>query len=223
MGLPFAWVVRGAQERVDRFAKFPEEDRRWQVILSDFNLRGSSLWSHIPQPTEGIALPTSRIQSRIILVTRSLELLGYDPSLLSELTPDERNFADLLMAGETFRLNLSGSGAMERLRARKKQVATTSHPEKDVVNEVPPPPSPAAGKSQKAKKKRPSPADSSDWFADKIGLSFPSSASAHSDFGPHLEEVHKLLWPEDKDRFDQLGPQSSLSATASYVFQVSLV
>ncbi|XP_062083222.1 uncharacterized protein LOC133789394 [Humulus lupulus] len=124
------------------------------------------------------------------------------------------------MAGETFRLNLTGSGAMERLRARKKQAIASSSVEKDVVNEVPlPPPLPTAGKTQKNKKKQTSPTDSSDWFAEKIELSFPSSASAHSEFVPHLEEVNKLLWPEDKDRFDQLGSKSSLSASISHVFQ----
>ncbi|XP_062077116.1 uncharacterized protein LOC133782000 isoform X2 [Humulus lupulus] len=178
VNIPFAWVCRGAQGRVDRFAEFREEDRRWQAILSEENLRGSSLWSQVPRHPE-----------------------------------------DLLMAGEMFRLNLTGFGAMERLRARKKQAIASSSAENDVVNEVPPLPLPTAGKTQKNKKKRTSPTDSSDWFAEKIELSFPSSASAHSEFRPHLEEVNKLLWPEDKDRFDQLGSKSSLSASISHVFQ----
>ncbi|XP_062089693.1 uncharacterized protein LOC133796235 [Humulus lupulus] len=136
VNLLFAWVCREAQGRVDRFVEFREEDRRWQAILSDLNLRGSSLWSQVPHHPEGF-------------------------------------------------------GAMERLQARKKQAIAASSAEKDVFNE----------------------------FVEKIELSFSSSASTHSEFGPHLEEVNKLLWPKDKDRFDQLGSKSSLSASISHAFQ----
>ncbi|XP_057803426.1 uncharacterized protein LOC131018736 [Salvia miltiorrhiza] len=49
-------VICGLPERAQRFYSFPEEDRDWRVILSEDNLRGSSLWCEIPVRTEDQAM-----------------------------------------------------------------------------------------------------------------------------------------------------------------------
>lgn len=38
-----------------------------------------------------------------------------------------------------------------------------------------------------------------------ICLTFPSDAHAHSDFAPYLEELKKLLFPSNRNTFDQIG------------------
>ena len=209
-----------APGRVDQVLQIAEEERYWDVLLSESSLRDSILWDHVPRQPEGISPPKNRVKSQVAILQRSFEILGCEPLLLPELTSDGRDFADRFMAQSSFTLPLSGDGALDRLRSRRQKSGTTPSVEKDVVTTVAP--SCPSGRAQKKKSKRPSPVESTDWLNNTIDLSFPSSVAAHSEFGLHLGEASKLLFPEDQARFENIGEIASMELSISRSFQVCM-
>ncbi|XP_060971625.1 uncharacterized protein LOC115696388 [Cannabis sativa] len=121
------------------------------------------------------------------------------------------------MAQSSFTLPLAGDGAMERLRSRKQKTRTTPSVEKEAVTTAAP--SCPSARAQKKNNKRPSPVESTDWLSNTVDLSFPSSAAAHSEFGLHLGEASKLLFPEDRARFENIGEIASMELSISRSFQ----
>ena len=209
-----------APGRVDQVLRIAEEERYWNVLLSDSSLRDSTLWDHVPRQPEGISHPKNRAKSQVTILQRSLEILGCEPLFLPELTSDGRDFADRFMAQSSFTLPLAGDGAMERLRSRKQKTRTTPSVEKEAVT-ITAPSCPSA-RAQKKNNKRPSPVESTDWLSNTVDLSFPSSAAAHSEFGLHLGEASKLLFPKDRARFENIGEIASMELSISRSFQVCM-
>ncbi|XP_062109705.1 uncharacterized protein LOC133821412 isoform X1 [Humulus lupulus] len=212
----YLWDSRESSGRLKSILAIPEAEREWSDLLSESSLRQSSLWRSVEKLPEGIPLLQSPDNPRVVFIKRSLEVLGYTPNFLTELTTSERLFADVAMS-RPFTLPLTGSNALERLRQAKKSSVGSSEADREVV--VPPADPPVLTRSQTKKKKKAVQDDSSDPFSDTVALSFPSNAAAYSEIGPHLGEIDKLLWPEDDHRMEQVGTDGSIDTTVSHLFQ----
>lgn len=70
------------------------------------------------------------------------------------------------------------------------------------------------------KKKRTDSSDSTNTSDDTIKLSFPSNASALSNFEPLRGEVGKLLFPKDREMFEKLGVRAVGELGIKAAFQV---
>ena len=198
----------------------PEAEREWSELLSESSLRQSSLWRFVGNIPEGITTLQSPDNPRLVFIKRSLEVLGYTPNLLTELTTSERLFADLAMS-RPFTLPLSGSNALERLRQAKKSSVGSSDVDREAA--AAPADIPVSTRNQaRRKKKRVAQDGSSALLSDTVALSFPSNAAAYSEIGPHLGEIDKLLWPEDDLRMEQVGMDGSVDTTVSHLFQVQM-
>ena len=211
---------RESSDRLRSILAIPEAEREWSELLSESSLRQSSLWRFVGNIPEGITTLQSPDNPRLVFIKRSLEVLGYTPNLLTELTTSERLFADLAMS-RPFTLPLSGSNALERLRQAKKSSVGSSDVDREAA--AAPADIPVSTRNQaRRKKKRVAQDGSSALLSDTVALSFPSNAAAYSEIGPHLGEIDKLLWPEDDLRMEQVGVDGSVDATVSHLFQVQM-
>ncbi|XP_057781068.1 uncharacterized protein LOC130999533 [Salvia miltiorrhiza] len=202
-------VICGLPERAQRFYSFSEEDRDWRVILSEDNLRGSSLWCEIPVRTEGIVHPPSRARFRIALVARALEILRQGREvegfpLLFELTPAERVFVDQAMADLPFYKPKGSRAAYERIQQKKKKVMVSSseEPTTDLLDTVSLPSPVGSGK-------RSASSVVSDQSGGSTIMKFPVDAAAYTPCAPQLE---------DRARLDAAGYDSAMEAIISHSF-----
>lgn len=177
------------------------EERRWKKVLVVGYLRQSRLWKSVPPPPQGIDCPSSRVDREILVCRRALEILYSTPSLFfPSLKPGERTTASYLMSLPPY-VTLSGDGGLERLRQLKNGPLKKKSKAKTPVAPTPPP---TCG-SQDGKKKRH--VDINEYALEDrdICLTFPPTAHAYSDFSPHFEESKKLLFPSDRETFNQIG------------------
>lgn len=89
---------------------------------------------------------------------------------------------------------------------KEKDDAANSHP-------------PTDSRIQK-KKKRTNSSDLTNMSDDTIKLSFPSNASAQSNFEPLRGEVEKLLFPKDREMFEEFGVRAVGEMGIKAAFQV---
>ncbi|KAF4369562.1 hypothetical protein F8388_019431 [Cannabis sativa] len=201
IGLPFSWVCGQAPGRVDQVLRIVEEERYWNVLLSDSSLRDSTLWDHVPRQPEGISHPKNRAKSQVTILQRSLEILGCEPLFLPELTSDGRDFADRFMAQSflwlvtvLWNVYAHANRRLGRLRVLRRRLLLL------LLLLV-------LLRGLRSRITR-----------DRLRLSRPIAA-AHSEFGLHLGEASKLLFPEDRARFENIGEIASMELSISRSFQ----
>ena len=91
----YLWESRESSARLKSILAIPEAEREWSKLLSESSPRQSSLWRFVGSIPEGITTLQSLDNPRLLFIKRSLEVLGYIPNLLTELTTSERLLADL--------------------------------------------------------------------------------------------------------------------------------
>ncbi|XP_057769821.1 uncharacterized protein LOC130989750 isoform X1 [Salvia miltiorrhiza] len=222
---PYPTIRLGVKERRKQILSYPEEARDWRVILSDDNLRQSSLWRGSSFTSEGTVSLSTRPLPRMVFLSTSLETLyGRQGSqIIPELTVKERAFAARVMS-KSYQFEMKGpDAALEKMRAgRKKKKVTEVSSDLEVSETVIPVRSPpvipvSTSPVRKGKERRRDDVDDADWAGDSIRLTFPFDASAYADIRPFRKELGKLLWPEDRNAL--VGLKSGApDATVDHIF-----
>ncbi|KAL6580269.1 hypothetical protein OROMI_008293 [Orobanche minor] len=186
---------------IEYFVSLDEEDRKVENILTEANLRNSSLWKSVPPIPKGIAPPSDCINPWLLVLRRGNEITSLSsPLLFSNFTVPERAYADYIMSLPV-EIPLGGLDALEQIKQKRSSAAGANAKGKSVAG---------AASARAVKKKRPVPTDLLNFSGDDIRVSFPSSASAISEFDVHSIEVRKLLFPEDREHFQRLGAGLSM-------------
>lgn len=107
--------------------------------------------------------------------------------------------------------------ARQHKKKKSKAVVGSSGEDAQAAVDVAPPPPPTFSRS----KKRDASIDLTS-LSDQTTLTFPSSACAHSDFGPISSEAQKLLFEEDQLVLQRMGTRSVAIAHYQAAFTVSL-
>ncbi|KAL6564768.1 hypothetical protein OROMI_016218 [Orobanche minor] len=210
LGYPTDPLRESIKNWIEYFVSLDEEDRKVENILTEANLRNNSLWKSVPPIPKGIAPPSDCINPWLLVLRRGNEITSLSsPLLFSNLTVPERAYADYIMSLPV-EIPLGGLDALEQIKQKRSSAAGANAKGKSGAG---------AASARAVKKKRPVPTDLLDFSGDDIRVSFPSSASAISEFDVHSTEVRKLLFPEDMEHFQRLGDVTTAKASIRNSFQ----